>query len=84
MNEPSVTMDKKSMYSILNALTDIFRDAIQKAFPQVPQAPVVITSSSNAKFGDYQCNSAMPIMQLLKSEGRQIFIVILQLFMLAV
>ncbi|KAK6624534.1 hypothetical protein RUM44_011393 [Polyplax serrata] len=61
--------DEKSLYSIQNALFNIFKHAINKAYPQFPQAPVVVASSSHAKFGDYQCNSAMPIMQLLKAQG---------------
>ena len=56
--------------SILTALVKYFEVAIKNAFPDLPDAPVVVTVSSNPKFGDYQCNSAMPIAQLLKAKGQ--------------
>lgn len=55
--------------SILTALQKYFEVAIQRAYPDLPDAPVVVAVSGNAKFGDYQCNSAMPIAQLLKAKG---------------
>lgn len=55
--------------SVLNALVKLFEVAVQRAYPQLPDAPVVISLSGNSKFGDYQCNSAMPIAQLLKAKG---------------
>lgn len=73
MNENCPVIDEKSLYSIQNALTTIFKEAIGKAFPELTQAPVIIAPSSHAKFGDYQCNSAMPIMQMLKAQGDAIF-----------
>jgi arginyl-tRNA synthetase len=57
------------MVSILNHLSEIFTTAIRCAYPSLPSAPIVITESTKANFGDYQCNSAMPICQLLKAEG---------------
>lgn len=58
------------MLSIQEELSDTFAQAISTAFPDVPDAPVVIAlSGTNPKFGDYQCNSAMPIAGLLKSQG---------------
>ncbi|KXJ71316.1 probable arginine--tRNA ligase, cytoplasmic [Aedes albopictus] len=54
--------------SILDHLNDLFTQAIATAFPQVCQdVPAVITVSSAAKFGDYQCNNAMQIVQKLKA-----------------
>lgn len=46
-----------------------FKRAIIKAFPGLPDAPVVITVSTQSKFNDYQCNSAMPVSKLLKENG---------------
>lgn len=63
--------EERSFYSIQNTLVSIFKEAIQRAFPELKNAPVVIAASNNSKFGDYQCNSAMPIVQLLKSEGKK-------------
>lgn len=59
----------KSLYSIILALKDVFEDAIKTAFPDLPDVPVVVAASDNPKFGDYQCNSAMPITKLLKGQG---------------
>lgn len=55
--------------SILAALVKYFEVAVQQAYPDLPDAPIVVTVSGNSKFGDYQCNSAMPIAQLLKAKG---------------
>ncbi|XP_034251307.1 arginine--tRNA ligase, cytoplasmic [Thrips palmi] len=57
--------------SILNALEKYFAVAVQRAYPELPDAPVIISLSGNSKFGDYQCNSAMPITQLLKAKGEK-------------
>lgn len=62
--------DSNAPPSILGELETVFLKAIRNAYPELPDAPVVISlSSSNMKFGDYQCNSAMPISQLLKVKG---------------
>lgn len=53
--------------SIIDYLLKYFEIAISKAFPTIDNPPVVITPSTSEKFGDYQCNSAMPIMQILKN-----------------
>lgn len=57
------------MFSVQERLTDIFSEAISNTFPDIPEVPTIITVSSNSQFGDYQCNSVMPIMQILKSQG---------------
>lgn len=55
---------------ILDELRNVFEIAIMSAYPDLEDAPVVITlSGNNPKFGDYQCNSAMPISQLLKAKN---------------
>lgn len=52
----------------MDHLSNLFTQAIATAFPQVCQdVPAVITVSSSAKFGDYQCNNAMQIVQKLKA-----------------
>lgn len=59
------------MNSILGILEELFSKAISKAFPNIPDAPVVIAlSGSSPKFGDYQCNSAMPISNIYKQLGK--------------
>lgn len=55
---------ERSMQSMQEALTALFATAIEAAYPDLPDAPVIINPSTNAKFGDYQCNSAMSICQV--------------------
>ncbi|XP_053690008.1 probable arginine--tRNA ligase, cytoplasmic [Sabethes cyaneus] len=56
--------------SILETLSELFTEAIANAFPQVcAEVPTVITVSSSPKFGDYQCNNAMQLVQKLKALG---------------
>ncbi|XP_014371227.2 arginine--tRNA ligase, cytoplasmic [Papilio machaon] len=53
---------------LLDELKNIFEIAITSAYPNLVDPPIVLTlSGNNPKFGDYQCNSAMPISHLLKS-----------------
>ncbi|KAK2588218.1 hypothetical protein KPH14_004253 [Odynerus spinipes] len=58
-----------NMSSIYNTLFNLFQDAIAAAYPNLVDPPVTVTVSSNAKFGDYQCNSSMQIAKLLSSNG---------------
>nr|XP_039257488.1 arginine--tRNA ligase, cytoplasmic-like [Styela clava] len=62
----------KCMPNISAGLGAIFQIAILKAVPDVSDPPVAITPSQNEKFGDYQCNSAMGIVGLLKAEGQKV------------
>ncbi|XP_066999324.2 arginine--tRNA ligase, cytoplasmic [Anabrus simplex] len=56
-----------SMIRIQGALEKVFASAIEKAYPDVPDPPVIIAPSP--KFGDYQCNTALPLTHLLKGQG---------------
>lgn len=56
--------DGPGMKSLQEMLNNIFETAIAAAYPDLPEAPVVIMPSSNYKFGDYQCNSAMSMAQV--------------------
>lgn len=60
-----------SMININQRLQGIFRIAIKLAYPRLENPPLAVTPSQGAKFGDYQCNSAMAISQLLKAEGEK-------------
>lgn len=53
------------MISITDHFKDVFTVAISSAFPDLKNAPCVITDSKEA---DYQCNSAMAICGLLKAQ----------------
>ena len=57
--------------SILETLNKLFACATERAFPDLPDAPVNVGPSTNASFGDYQCNSAMAIANLIKSQGNE-------------
>ncbi|XP_014216820.1 arginine--tRNA ligase, cytoplasmic isoform X2 [Copidosoma floridanum] len=56
-----------SMISIQNTLSSLFEKAISEVFPDLTDPPVDISMSNNPKFGDYQCNSALPICKLLST-----------------
>lgn len=57
----------QNTHEILNYL---FSQAISSAFPDLSNVPIIITTAgNNPKFGDYQCNSAMPISNMYKQLG---------------
>lgn len=56
-----------TMGSIQEELTVLFTKAVETAFPDVPDVGVPVVPSP--KFGDYQCNAAMQLSQLLKGQG---------------
>ncbi|CAH4029941.1 arginine--tRNA ligase, cytoplasmic [Pieris brassicae] len=74
-NRPTLISNIKSIEGticVIDELKKIFTIAIGSAYPELDDPPVVITlSGNNPKFGDYQCNSAMPISQLLKAKNIQ-------------
>jgi arginyl-tRNA synthetase len=55
-------------------LSNLMREAFQKAFPDIDSdwAAVSVVATSNAEFGDYQCNYAMGLAKALKKPPRQI------------
>lgn len=73
IKRPTLISDIKSIEGticVVDELKNIFAIAIESAYPDLEDPPVVITlSGNNPKFGDYQCNSAMPISQLLKAKN---------------
>lgn len=60
------------MNTLISQLQERFQKAISLAFPEMENAVIDITQSTNEKFGHYQCNSAMKIGKLLKKNPRQI------------
>lgn len=54
------------MISIAGHLKEVFATSIAAAFPELTNAPCVITDSKEA---DYQCNSSMAICGLLKAKN---------------
>lgn len=69
----SIKEEKANAQSVMTncqfTLNELFRKAITATFPDLPDAPVVVQPSQGDRFGDYQCNSAMAINQILKGKG---------------
>jgi len=59
--------------SLSSTLESIFKETIHATFPTIPPSKIkiLVSKCNNVKHGDYQCNSAMPIFQLLKKEKIQ-------------
>ena len=62
------------MITIEQLLSDWMREAFRKALPEVESdwSTVTIVPTTNAEFGDYQCNHAMGLAKVLKKAPRQI------------
>ncbi len=62
------------MQTTLDTLTQLFFQAAVAAFPDAAISPamLVITPSTQDKFGHYQCNSAMKLAALLQKNPREI------------
>ncbi|KAM9788922.1 arginine--tRNA ligase, cytoplasmic [Neosynchiropus ocellatus] len=61
-----------SMTNINQRLQEIFGQAIRASCPELDDPPLVVTPNQQAKFGDYQCNSAMALAQMLKAKGMKV------------
>ncbi|EFA01911.1 arginine--tRNA ligase, cytoplasmic [Tribolium castaneum] len=72
LSHSQTSRDSTRMQNIQEILDEIFGAAISSACPDITDAPVVITLSNNAKFGDYQCNSAMQISNIYKQLGKKV------------
>ncbi|XP_076835897.1 arginine--tRNA ligase, cytoplasmic isoform X2 [Brachyhypopomus gauderio] len=60
------------MININQRLQGIFGGAIRVACPELENPPLAVTPSQQAKFGDYQCNSAMAMAQMLKTKTQKV------------
>ncbi|XP_013112873.2 probable arginine--tRNA ligase, cytoplasmic [Stomoxys calcitrans] len=60
-----------TMVSVSDHFLDLFTNAIAKAYPQLAGTLAIISpvNANAAKFGDYQCNSAMSLAKTLKASG---------------
>ena len=54
-------------------LNELFKKAIALTFPDLSDAPVIVQASQGDKFGDYQCNSAMAINQVMQNVRFTVF-----------
>ncbi|XP_016069501.1 PREDICTED: arginine--tRNA ligase, cytoplasmic [Miniopterus natalensis] len=62
----------KNMININSRLQEVFGCAIKAAYPDLENPPLIVTPSQQPKFGDYQCNSAMGISQMLKTKEQRV------------
>ncbi|KAM9694140.1 arginine--tRNA ligase, cytoplasmic [Trichechus inunguis] len=62
----------KNMININSRLQEVFGCAIKAAYPNLENPPLIVTPSQQPKFGDYQCNSAMGISQMLKTKEQKV------------
>ncbi|KAF5913214.1 hypothetical protein HPG69_016829 [Diceros bicornis minor] len=62
----------KNMININSCLQEVFGCAIKAAYPDLANPPLIVTPSQQPKFGDYQCNSAMGISQMLKAKEQKV------------
>ncbi|XP_072230632.1 arginine--tRNA ligase, cytoplasmic isoform X2 [Leuresthes tenuis] len=62
----------KAMININQRLQEIFGEAIRSSCPELDNPPLAVTPNQQAKFGDYQCNSAMAMAQMLKAKGMKV------------
>jgi arginyl-tRNA synthetase len=61
------------MISMLNTVTKLFERAIRSVFPELADSiPIAVTPAAQEKYGDYQCNSAMTIAQMLKKGDKKV------------
>ncbi|XP_056140367.1 arginine--tRNA ligase, cytoplasmic [Lampris incognitus] len=60
------------MMNINQRLQEVFGEAIGAACPELENPPLTVSPNQQAKFGDYQCNSAMAIAQMLKTKGLKV------------
>ncbi|XP_063341522.1 arginine--tRNA ligase, cytoplasmic [Pelmatolapia mariae] len=69
LQEESLSQRGKAMLNINKRLQEVFGEAIRVSCPELDNPPLSIAPSQQAKFGDYQCNSAMSMSQMLKAKG---------------
>ncbi len=67
IQEARMNKDLQASASLRTQLTNLFRQAINKAYPDLTDEPIV-AACNNAKFGDYQCNNAMQLFAKLKGK----------------
>lgn len=52
------------MTNINQRLQEVFGEAIRASCPELDDPPLSVAPNQQAKFGDYQCNSAMAMAQV--------------------
>uniref|UniRef100_A0A8C6WLW3 Arginine--tRNA ligase, cytoplasmic n=1 Tax=Neogobius melanostomus TaxID=47308 RepID=A0A8C6WLW3_9GOBI len=72
LQEDLPVQDSKAMLNINQRLQQVFGGAITASYPELEDPPLAVTPSQQAKFADYQCNSAMSMAQMLKAKGTKV------------
>lgn len=62
--QEEMSQNDNEMLNINQRLQQIFGEAINTAYPGLENPPLTVTPNQQAKFGDYQCNSAMAMAQV--------------------
>ncbi|XP_067280601.1 arginine--tRNA ligase, cytoplasmic [Pseudorasbora parva] len=70
--QEEMSQNGKTMFNINQLLQQIFGEAINIAYPDLENPPLAVTPNQQAKFGDYQCNSAMAMSQMMKAKGQKV------------
>jgi len=60
------------MPNVRRILDERVTAALRAAFPDVPDAPAIVTPSQEERFGDYQANGAMGLAKRLKRKPREV------------
>lgn len=59
--------NSQSSASLRTELSELFKNALSIAYPDASEA-AIIAPCNNPKFGDYQCNNAMPLFGKMKGK----------------
>ncbi|CAM4671159.1 unnamed protein product [Leuciscus chuanchicus] len=70
--QEEMSTNGKAMLNINQCLQQIFGKAISIAYPDLENPPLSVSPNQQAKFGDYQCNSAMAMSQMMKAKGQKV------------
>ncbi|KAG1927905.1 arginine--tRNA ligase, cytoplasmic [Pimephales promelas] len=70
--QEEMNQNGKAMLNINQSLQQIFGKAISTAYPDLENPPLSVSPNQQAKFGDYQCNSAMAMSQMMKAKGQKV------------
>lgn len=70
--QEEMSQNDKAMLNVNQRLQQIFGEAINTTYPGLENPPLTVTPNQQAKFGDYQCNSAMAMAQMMKAKGQKV------------
>ncbi|XP_065556238.1 arginine--tRNA ligase, cytoplasmic-like [Artemia franciscana] len=68
----ALTETVEGQFSIIGELKNIFKKSLIKSYPESSDFNIEVVISSQPKYGDYQCNSAMALSKILKESGTKV------------